>query len=118
MELQVEKMAEWLSSLKGKTVWIHKQEQDDLDMIQLELTDVSLRRSDLNKTDDYLPGTELILSGNGQIINVEGQPNLPGKSYEIPISINSNVTMLDGSVVIKTDRADYKISDRSKARVH
>ncbi|ARK29319.1 hypothetical protein [Halalkalibacter krulwichiae] len=112
---QIEQLTQWLETHKGSTLQIRKEELatglqhiSDIDQVTLNLDHISLVTNE-GSIDDYIPGNELILHGEGTIQSTEGTANLPQNAYEIPLTGNVTTSKGTSGLKVETEKAIYNI---------
>lgn len=110
----ITELTDWLQEIKGKTVFIKKEELStglnevmDTDEVKLSLEGVTLRESMDEHIDDYLENQELILQGTGSIKSDNGEAQIPNDMYEIPLAGPVSVTKEGESMKVETEKATY-----------
>lgn len=84
--LTIQEVCGWFEANLEKNILIKKEEQNDIDQIEMELRDVGLM-SHSDTFDDYLSPQAILLQGSGFIIQLDDEKNpLPRDSYEIPLN--------------------------------
>ncbi|WP_088101977.1 hypothetical protein [Halalkalibacter urbisdiaboli] len=114
MDQMINELANWLENGKGHTVMIQKREIQqgdviDLDSVQLQLEDVSVRKIEAPDPDGYLAKSEIILHGNGEIKTDRGQMPLPQNTYEIPLFGRFESAVTDNGLQVKTEKSIYDL---------
>jgi hypothetical protein len=109
MDATVKTLMDWLEGQTNNFLYIQKKEDDDLDEVRLQLTEVGYR-SDYKSLDGYTDGTALVLHGNGSIETGTAEAPLPQNSYVIPIAGLSVSKASEDGVILQTDRAHYSLS--------
>jgi hypothetical protein len=109
MELSAQKICNWFETNMEKTVLIQKEEQTDLDRIELDVQEVGIL--DQSKSQDaYIPNQAVVLRGVGTIQNQNGEKQrLPGDYYEIPLEGSIQGAKKTNGLEIHTQRAHYLI---------
>lgn len=107
-------VTEWLDSQIGKKLTIEKEEYlpgnmspVDLDHVQIELTDVTVRDIESPDEDGYLANQEIILHGEGKIIPDHGFMELPQNVYEIPLFGEIRALKHEDQLTMETEKAVY-----------
>jgi hypothetical protein len=110
MELSAQEICNWFEANMEKTVLIQKEEQTDLDRIELDIQEVGIL--DQSKSEDaYIPNQAVVLRGVGTIQNEDGQKQrLPSDYYEIPLEGSIQGVEKANSLEIFTERAHYLIN--------
>lgn len=109
LELTVQELCNWFEDHKHKSILIEKQEQDDLDKVELEVQEVGLLDQAVTD-DDYIPSYAVVLRGMGTIQNRDGEMvRLPQDYYEIPLDGHYEGTVESGKLELQTERAHYSI---------
>jgi len=109
MNRDVKEITDWLEQFRGQELVITKLEQQDEDLTQVQLKEVSLDTPAHAQDDDYIPQYELVLHGDGIVMN-ENQAPLPGKKYEIPLQGDWQSSIEESTLHLTTDRAEYTIT--------
>ncbi|MEC0370453.1 hypothetical protein [Paenibacillus chibensis] len=99
----------WLEEHRNHTVLIRKEEQDDWDETRVQLEDVEYIEN-VETIDDYAEGSSLILHGPGSVINEQGDIPLPQSTFQIYVDGLSECRVEEGTLSMKTERANYLIS--------
>lgn len=110
MDQRLEPIINWLKDCRDHTIRIEKKETDDLDVTELKMEDVIFTERADRHFDDYIADKEIILKGEGTILHVEENPPLPGDRFEIPLIGNWEGHLKDGSLSLKTERAQYTVT--------
>lgn len=109
-ELTVEEVCSWFEANMEKSIIIKKEEQKDIDRIEIELQDVGLM-SFSDTVDEYLSKQAILLRGNGSIETHDGnKQNLPEDSYEIPYRESFHGVRNEKGIEIQTESANYFIT--------
>jgi hypothetical protein len=109
MELSAQEICGWFEANMEKTVLIQKEEQTDLDRIELDVQEVGIL--DQSESEDaYIPNQAVVLRGVGTIQNQNGEKQrLPGDYYEIPLEGSIQGAKKTNGLEIHTQRAHYLI---------
>jgi hypothetical protein len=113
MEMSTQEICSWFEANIEKSIWIEKEEQTDLDRIELAVQEVGFL--DHSETEDpYLPSQAIVLRGVGTIQNQEGEKQrLPQDYYEIPLDGSVKGVENNNGLEIQTERAHYSIKINS-----
>lgn len=112
-------LAHWFDSYRNQPIHIVKEEQDDIDEIQLELSEAGLARSARPDPDGYVASQALLLRGKGIVRNGGHEAPLPQDVYEIALEGNWESRTQQSNLIIQTGRAVYTISKPSNhSQVH
>lgn len=109
MELSAQEICNWFEANIEKTMLIQKEEQTDLDRIELDVQEVGIL--DQSESEDpYIPNHAIVLRGVGTIQNQEGEKQrLPNDYYEIPLEGSIQGSEKTNGIEIHTERAHYRI---------
>lgn len=109
-ELTIQQVCGWFEANKEKNIMIKKEEQNDIDQIEIELQDVGLL-SYSDTLDAYLSPQAIVLRGNGCIVTFDDEKqSLPEDSYEIPFMGNFHGIQNEQGMEIQTEVASYFIT--------
>ncbi|QDP38792.1 hypothetical protein [Radiobacillus deserti] len=119
MNQSLKDIENWLAELKGQSVLIHKGELAtgsdekiiDMDRVNMQLDDITVRGAEQHDIDGYVEGQELILRGEGTIRGraYESDVELPLGVYEIPFGSEFMAFRDEDGLKIETEKALYKI---------
>lgn len=112
-QYQLEPVLDWLNGCKNQPVRIEKREIGDVDVMLMNLREVSLSGQPASMYDDYIAPDEIVLHGEGSIENGKGNPPLPGDRFEIALSGDWEGKWEESTLLLKTGRAQYVISKQS-----
>lgn len=101
---------EWLERHTGNTILIRKEEQGDLDTIEVRLDRIDYKQESGQGWDDYTDGSALLLHGTGQIIVEQDRHPLPGDTFVIPVKGLSEINLSDRELRFQTERASYRLT--------
>ncbi|MBW7459120.1 hypothetical protein ACFOLF_32550 [Paenibacillus sepulcri] len=110
MTLSRQSLVDWLQSHTGQELLIRKQEQEDLDEVRLELSDIDYRSSRSDSIDEYTSDSALLLHGRGTVITEDSEEELPSRTFEIPLQGLNYAKQENDALVLETERAKYLIS--------
>ncbi|MDD9265408.1 hypothetical protein ACFPES_00020 [Paenibacillus sp. GCM10023248] len=107
--LTIQEVCGWFEANLDKNILIKKEEQNDIDQVEIALQDVGLM-SHSDSIDDYLSPQAILLHGSGFIFQLDDdkQP-LPGDSFEIPLNGNFHGYQDENGMEINTEAASYSI---------
>lgn len=109
-ELTVQEVCSWFEANREKCIMIKKEEQQDIDQIEIELQDVGLMGY-MDTVDDYLSTQAILLRGSGSIETHNGKrQSLPEDSYEIPYRESFHGVQNEKGIEIQTESANYFIT--------
>ncbi|MGO4272032.1 hypothetical protein AB4Z22_19700 [Paenibacillus sp. TAF58] len=109
-ELTIQQVCGWFEANKEKNMMIKKEEQNDIDQIEIKLQDVGLL-SYSDTIDAYLSPQAIVLRGNGCIVSLDAEKqSLPEDSYEIPITGSFHGIQNEQGMEIQTQVASYSIT--------
>lgn len=108
-DLSIEELDRLLKSWRGRTIRIQKEEQGDLDQVELDLDQVRYTRNE--SIDDYVGHYVLELHGAGTVEPEVGATPaaLPGQTFEIPLTNDDRYILHDGHLELRTPRGSYRL---------
>lgn len=110
-----QEIQQWLAARINQVIHIEKIEDGDTDQVQLQLEDIRLGRQNKHDPDDYVADEALLLYGSG-CLETAGQQsltaNVPQHVYEIPMTPNMMAEDDQGRLLLSTDRAVYRLTDK------
>jgi hypothetical protein len=113
MEMSAQEICSWFEANIEKSIWIEKEEQTDLDRIELEVQEVGFLEH-AEGEDPYIPNQAIVLHGVGTIQNQEGEKQrLPKDYFEIPLDRSVKGVESNNGLEIQTERAHYSIKINS-----
>ena len=98
----------WLLTHHNAWIRIHKEEDGDQDLAELELKDVKLVPH--RDYDNYLSAHALLLNGRGTIATEFGNKSLPHDFYEIALTNRWSASTDKNTLRLQTERGHYTIS--------
>jgi hypothetical protein len=113
MELSQEHVSHWLEAYQDKTIQICKNEDGDLDEVDIKLQKVTIGKLKVEDPDDYVALNTLLLHGKGTIRSGGNDGSLPQNVYEIPLTDQWIVREQGNQLEIKTERAIYTIEPKN-----
>lgn len=99
----------WLHDQKQTQLLIQKEEDGDIDKLELTLNDVTIGHLRREDPDNFVENVAILLHGEGFIALGDKYERLPQDVFEIPISDYLNVEKASKELRIKTGRAKYLI---------
>ncbi|MEC0246847.1 hypothetical protein ACI48J_10915 [Paenibacillus chitinolyticus] len=112
MANELQPVTDWLHSNTNKAIRIAKEEQEDIDRVDLQLSQFEYREYQPDAPDDYTNGSALLLYGEGTVLNNGSEEALPQETFVIPLEGLSVADLSEDSVVLKTERAIYSLTLR------
>lgn len=116
VENEIHQVADWLDAQKGRSLFIRKEELPignqgikDIDEVQLQLDNISMRQIERQDPDNYLANYELLLHGQGIIQSDRGEMPIPQNVYEIPLFGSFVTRNAQNELYIETEKAIYTI---------
>lgn len=106
---QVNQLTEWLNLHTNRMCTIQKEEDGDIDAVELKLNRVSLGKMERKDPDDYVENEALLLHGEGSIQSGGQQAPLPLDAYEIPLTDTLMLEEQQDVLKVTTERAIYTI---------
>ncbi|GIP37667.1 hypothetical protein J31TS4_09470 [Paenibacillus sp. J31TS4] len=110
MESTVQQIIVWLESKVNRTLQIRKEEQGDVDEVELKLDKVVLAVRNETHPDDYEARQSIILNGEGQIRGEDEPEPLPNNLYEVPFDDSIRWKSDGNGIHLQTNRASYAIN--------
>lgn len=107
----IEQVTGWLESHLHHSLRITKQEDGDIDRIQLHLNRVSIGHLQQKDPEGYVAKDAVLLHGEGTIQSDQGQAHVPLNVYEIPWTEQVQLKKDDQHMVIETERATYTLEN-------
>ncbi|KRF42284.1 hypothetical protein [Paenibacillus sp. Soil787] len=109
-DLTMQEVCSWFEANKDKSIMIKKEDQQDIDQIEINVHEVGVV-SFSDTLDAYLSPKAIVLRGSGSIQTHDGEKqSLPEDSYEIPFDGNFHGIQNEKGMEIQTDRASYMIT--------
>ncbi|MBD0383137.1 hypothetical protein [Paenibacillus sedimenti] len=109
-ELSIQQVCGWFEANKEKSIMIKKEDQEDIDQIEIEVHEIGLMNF-TDTEDAYLSPQAIVLRGSGSIATHDGEKQkLPEDSYEIPFSEHFHGVQRENSMEIQTELATYFIT--------
>ncbi|WP_068774811.1 hypothetical protein [Paenibacillus sp. FJAT-26967] len=109
MDKQLQSVTDWLNENTNKAIRIKKEEQGDLDQVDLQLSQFEYREHQPDAIDDYTNGSALLLFGEGAVLNEGKREALPDNTFVIPLDGLNLAGVENEIVVLGTDRATYSL---------
>lgn len=105
----VKQVKDWANTHSNPSILINKEEDGDLDQVELQLTDVSLGTLEHVDPDGYLAPQTLLLHGQGHVLKEGEEAPLPQNVYEIPLFGTWITHAKENQLLIRTERGVYTI---------
>jgi hypothetical protein len=107
MEPSINEVSKWLHMHKGHAIKISKEEDGDIDQVELQLNDVTVGHTEGIDPDGYVAPQAILLHGHGIIKSGNQQAQLPLNAFEIPLEGQCMTTPSGEGLQMKTSRAVY-----------
>ncbi|HJV47124.1 MAG TPA: hypothetical protein VJ824_15505 [Bacillota bacterium] len=110
MQIPIDQVESWIHSKHCPTFLVSKEENGDLDQVQMNIQGITLKGAERVDPDGYVAAQALLLHGQGSFVN---GGELPQNVYEIPL-LGTWITQDKGNrMQIETQRAVYTIQTQT-----
>jgi len=109
MEQEITQVTQWLNTHLDQPIIIKKEEDDDIDQIQIQLSQFEFRQTG-EGSDPYLDSA-IVLQGKGSTLNSNGDlVSLPQDTYDITTTDLKIINLVSEEMELHSARAKYTIS--------
>lgn len=109
MNSSIKEVTHWLETKSNHTLHISKQEEKDLDRIELQLERIEHQEHQVQSIDGYGDHDTLMLHGSGIVITDGHEAPLPNNTYLIGLDGFKSADIQDQQLVLSTERGTYSI---------
>lgn len=109
--MDINEVVAWLNQYQGREIFIQKEEDGDIDQVEMTLQRADMGHLEERDPDDYLAQFTILLHGEGTVGTGMLASDLPQSVYDIPLTKDWQATLEQGheKLTIHSERGTYLI---------